>query len=226
MTVSTQPRRQRNRDHNLSALVAETKARTDGASGVATGGDANLYGNMEAVLKGVTASWLAQAFRMDIKTVKQRLVRCRAMGVRGNNQFVYDLRDAAEHLLEPKMSIEEYMRRVDIDDLPRKLQSSYWDAKSKRLRYEENAGDLWRTERVVQAVSGLYKKIRSTAQLWVDQLGREKKMTEDQRVYMERQVDDLLSRLFHMVHELHTETGNVLVEDRERELEQDIADVV
>ena len=39
-------------------------------------------------------------------------------------------------------------------------EKDYWDAQLKKQKFEENAGDLWRTDKVVEILAGVFKVFR------------------------------------------------------------------
>ena len=211
------------REPSLTELIAAQRAQISarGASGVTNGADADMFGNIQAVEKGVTASWLAIVFRMELTEVKRRLRNCRAIGIRGKTQFLYDLREAATYLVDPKVTTDEFLARANAGKLPPKLQNGYWDAKTRKLRYEIMAGELWPTEQVVGAISRLFKTIKNETQLWVTDLGRKRTLSPEQRAYFEERVDGLQLSIFDVVREIELEAGNVLHNEKRDDPEWD-----
>lgn len=157
--------------------------------------------NVEQVLGGVTAAWLAQAFGMDPKDVKRKLAGCPALTEgaetgRGYQGRTYELKAAAAYLIKPKISAANFLRAVKKAELPATLQQSFWDAMLKRQKYEENAGDLWRTNKVREVLGGTFQGLKFTMQLWIDTVERTTGLTGEQRDLITRLVDSLQADLY------------------------------
>ncbi len=157
--------------------------------------------NVEQVLGGVTASWLAQAFGMDVKDVKRKLAGCPAL-VEGTNTGrgyqgrLYDLKVAAAYLVKPKISAANFLSAVKKAELPATLQQSFWDAMLKRQKYEENAGDLWRTAKIREVLGQTFQSMKFTIQLWVDTVERATGLTLEQRKILVEMGDSLQGDLY------------------------------
>lgn len=157
--------------------------------------------NVEQVLGGVTAGWLAQAFGMDPKDVKRKLAGCPALTEgtetgRGYQGRTYELKAAAAYLIKPKISAANFLRAVKKAELPATLQQSFWDAMLKRQKYEENAGDLWRTDAVRKVLGETFQGMKFTMQLWVDTVERSTGLTADQRTLLTQLVDSLQAEIY------------------------------
>lgn len=165
----------------------------NGVSGVmnSTKGEKQPEMMSAAVMRGVTAGWLAQVFRMDLGTVKARLRDCPPIDTRKNG-YIYDLKVAAQYLVKPVFNIEEYLKTMKVEELPTRLQDQYWSAMNKRQKYEENAGDLWRTAKVQQVLGEVFMLIRNSTMLWVGELERNVEVTEEQRVKLEILTEELM----------------------------------
>ena len=110
--------------------------------------------DIDRVNKGVTISWLAQAFGLNPVTVKARLRKCPPMQ-RLRTGYLYDFRMAAPYLVKPVFDVKEYLKTMRPEELPTKLQEKYWSALMRRIKYEERAGMLWRTERVLTVLGAV-----------------------------------------------------------------------
>lgn len=165
------------------------------------------------VFAGVTRTWLADVFGMDPTTVKKRLANCPTKGKRG--QFpVYDLRLAAQYLVPPRVNIGEYLKSMRPNDLPPILQSAYWDAQKKRQDWELNAGELWKTEKVIETLSETFKLIKTSVSLFADTVEQEHGLTESQRATIAKLTDSLMDDIHNSLvrqHEL-SRTPNQLAE--------------
>jgi len=176
-------------DTRLSRLT-ETKRQMP-----ATGG---LYA--DPLNRGVSVAWLAHVFRMEQAAVKRKLGNCpvKTQRRRGDKMttVLYDLPTAAAFLVTPAFSTAEYMRAVRRGDLPPALQQTIWDALLKRQKWEENAGQLWRTEKIRTVLGSTFQTIKFTMQLWIDTLERRVEVSDEQREIIVSLVDGLQAELY------------------------------
>lgn len=141
-----------------------------------------------------TMAQLAQLFETDAKTLPKRLRGLRPAGVRNNTQ-TYKIRDAAARLVKPGYSIEAYLRGMNHADLPPLLTKEYWNGQRARQIFEENAGDLWRTSQVVEAISESFKTLRMELLLIPEGIERETAVTDAQRKILRRYIDGTIDTL-------------------------------
>lgn len=152
------------------------------------------------VTKGVTASWLAVAFAIPEPTVRYKLRNCpvKTNRVRGTKMQVklYDLKTAARYLVAPAFSTKEYMRALKRGDLPAVLQQAVWDAMLKRQKWEENAGQLWRTEQIREVLGSTFQNLKFTLQLWAETVERQTELSDAQRAMIVEMVESLQGDLY------------------------------
>lgn len=168
----------------------------------------------------VSINWLAQVFRMHPNTVRDRLRDCpaktnKARGGAGVQRTIrYDLPTAAAFLVKPKMDTAAYLKAAKKGDLPPALNQTMWDALLKRQKWEENAGDLWRTEAIREVLSGSFQTIKFTMQLWVDTLERQTGVTREQRELLTGMVDALQGEIYESLvdNAANSQTGPQLTE--------------
>lgn len=176
-------------------LVREANRVAQLASNSATRDD--RHDEMVAIFAhGVSVSFLAKTFRMAPQTVREKLARCEpteesAKGGAVRKNYRYDLATAASYLVTPKLTPEQFLSAVKRADLPPAFQQQFWDAQLKRQKWEEQAGQLWRTEKVQEVLGTAFQNMKFTMQLWVDALERETGLTEKQREVLIRLVDGL-----------------------------------
>lgn len=174
----------RSKDQVLDDLIATRRQARDATGPM-----------VEDMLKGVTVSWLAQVFQMDPKTVKQRLADCPPLHKRKAG-YVYHLPTACRYLVPPALSTEQFIKNMKPSDLPTAFQQTFWDAALKRQKWEENAGQLWRTDRVREVLGQTFQTIKFTMQLWADTLEMQKGLTPEQRVLLTKMVDGLQEEIY------------------------------
>ena len=177
------PRRSKH-DEMLEQIVQSRRA-----------GQANGGPMVEDMMRGVTVSWLAQVFGMDPKTVKAKLADCPPLH-RRKAGYVYHLPTACQFLVKPALSPEHYIKNMKPADLPPALQQTFWDAALKKQKFEENAGQLWRTEKVREVLGSTFQTIKFTMQLWADTLERQTGLTNEQRLLLVAMVDGLQEEIY------------------------------
>jgi hypothetical protein len=151
--------------------------------------------DIQAVYAGVTVGWLAQAFNIDPITVKKRLADCPALE-RRKAGYIYELRIAARYLVKPVFDVEAYMKTMKIEELPTRLQETYWSAKVKRQNWEKEAGDLWSSEDVLDVMGSTFQTMKFTMQLWADNLDRMTGLSLEQRELLVKSVDTLQDEMY------------------------------
>lgn len=148
---------------------------------------------------GVSVAWLALCFNLDARTVKQRLRHCpaRTRVQRGSDVVtLYDIKEAARFLVTPALPTSEYLRAVRRGDLPASLQQTIWDALLKRQKWEENAGDLWRTTKVREVLRQVFQNMKFTIQLWAATVEQQTELTRAQRDLIVEMADNLQAELY------------------------------
>lgn len=145
---------------------------------------------------GVSASWLAQMFGADKNTIKKKLA---ASGIeivgRRNGGPLYRLADAAPYLVKPKVDLVAYIKTLRPNDLPPMLNEAYWSAMIKRQKWEENAGELWHTDKVLGVLGELNVLIRNRVTLWSEDVDRNEALSQKQREVITQLSDDLLKSI-------------------------------
>lgn len=148
----------------------------------------------------MTIPWLVQAFEMPEPTVRYRLRNCPVKDnrTRGTKMKValYDIKVAARYLIAPAYSTKEYMKSLKRGDLPPVLQQAVWDALLKRQKWEENAGELWRTERIREVLGSTFQTLKFTLQLWTETIERQSELSDEHRGIILELVDALQGDLY------------------------------
>lgn len=126
---------------------------------------------VQALLQPVSITFLAQVLKMERRTVIKRLAALAPIGNHRGNTPLYDFRQAMQYLVIPKTDVSEAIKKMGTSDLPMSLQKDVWDAKLKAQTWMERAGELWRTEQVLEVLGDAFQRLRTTTQLWIDQIG-------------------------------------------------------
>lgn len=115
------------------------------------------------VMQGVTVNWLALVFGRDKRTIQRKLADAgvKAKGVQGQSHL-YDLPEAAAALVDPVVDVTSYLQNLKPHELPPMIQAVFWDAQLKRIKYEEEAGQLFRAERVMMSFHAVFKSLRDS----------------------------------------------------------------
>lgn len=146
-------------------------------------------------VQAVSVGWLAKVFGIDPSDVKRRLADCPPVA-RKKSGYVYSLPIAARYLVKPVFDVTTYLKNMKPSELPPVLQSAYWDALNKKQKWEENAGQLWRTEKVIEVFGETFKTIKNDMQLWPDTIERQTELTEEHRSILLTLIDGLQDELY------------------------------
>lgn len=182
-------------------------------SGANNGKDVGLSLDIGDVTAGVTVTWIANIFHMGVGTVRRKLANCpKLQNYKGGE--LYDLKIAVQYLVKPAVDISTFIKNMRPGDLPPMLQKDYWDAMLKRQRWEEEAGELWRTDQVLEVLGEAFKTVKMTIQLWPENLERVHGLSDQQRAALLQCTDGLLEDLNKALVEMPKlrATGNVRAE--------------
>ena len=149
-----------------------------------------------ALTDHVSAHMLGQIFSMHSVDVNRRLKQCPYVIPKGAKARKYLIRDAAGFLVEPSFDAEDFIAIMKRSELPNVINKEFWDAQLKKQKWEENAGDLWRTSRIRDAMKDMFQNMKFTMQLWVDSLSQQTKLTSEQRELLTDMVDGLQSEIY------------------------------
>lgn len=152
------------------------------------------------LFEGASISQLGRLFGMDNRNVKSKIHGVEPVGKRAGYP-IFAVKDVAPFLVETQLNVDEievvinYVRKLNHTNLPKMLTKEFWAAMTAKQRFEENAGDLWRTEKVLEVYGDLVKAIRMPLVLAIDTVGGEVELTERQRTIMTAIIDNLLGEL-------------------------------
>lgn len=156
------------------------------------------------LFEGASISQLGKLFGLDNRTVAGKIVGVDPVGRRAGHP-IYAVKEAAPYLVETQLDVNDievvinYVRRLNHTNLPKMLTKEFWAAMTAKQRFEENAGDLWRTEDVVASYSELVNTIRMPLVLAIDTVESEVELSERQRRIMTALIDNLLGELSNAV---------------------------
>jgi len=143
------------------------------------------------ILSGVSVRGLADMFGLSDHMVRTRLRGVPPTRVEGRVSY-YAIDDAAPLLVTPRVTAEAVRIAIEQDAIPPELTKRYWDAVRQRQRVMEAAGDLWRTDKVLDVLSSLARAIRGAVTTWTDNVDRASALSPTQKESLIQQTDALL----------------------------------
>lgn len=146
---------------------------------------------VQALLRPVSITFLSEVLRKDRKLITRRLADLTPIAQYRGNVPLYDFRQAIQYLVTPKIDAASMIKKMGTADLPMGLQKDVWDARLKQQKWMEQAGDLWRTENVLEVLGEAFQRLKTTSQLWVDQLAESHALPAEVRKDLMGMVDGL-----------------------------------
>lgn len=155
---------------------------------------------------GANLSQLGSLFRMDHRVLVEKMTKggCKPVGTR-NGVDIYAVHEVAPYLVKPAYDIEEYLKRMHHNDLPKHVTKEFWAGLRSRQDYMQKAGDLWPTARVVEVMGGMMKLIKMSARLMSDQVDRQAELSDRQRQIVKAQCDAMLEEAYRNIVEAFTQ---------------------
>jgi hypothetical protein len=176
--------------------------------------------------QGASISQLARIFAMDNRTVSTKLYGLMPAGQRGGYDY-YSIKDAAPYLCDANFDLDdvnklaEYVRKLNHSNLPKMLTKEFWTAMTAKQKYEENAGELWRTERVLKVFSELVKAVKMPLVLARDTVSRRTELTDRQQKILLEIIDSVLTELHTAVIEAFDEDSQKPAQPQAESIEED-----
>jgi hypothetical protein len=124
--------------------------------------------------------------------------RVKPVGKRGGSD-IYALHEVAPYLVKPIFDVATYLKQMDPRELPKHLSKEFWAGQRSRQEYEERAGQLWKTEKIVEEVGELMKLVKMSALLMVDAIERQSELNDKQREIVKSLTHGMLNDLMERV---------------------------
>lgn len=150
--------------------------------------------DMKVLYDGLNISQLEKAFERDKRTINQALASVEPDGYR-NGVPIWRISTAAQYLVKPSYSVEHKLRRMNPRDLPPMLQKEFWDAMSRRMKFLEDAGDLWRTDSVISMMSECFQTFKMECRLTADAVGQNVELSKRQRDIVVNLIDGMMENI-------------------------------
>lgn len=147
------------------------------------------------ITQAVSASTLATIFGSSTERVRERIGHLTPVAEYKGSPL-YRIRDAAPYLVRPAgIDLEEIVRGLKPSQLPTGLQKDFWAAQISRQKFEAEAGQLWHTEKVREAIGDIFKVIRQRVMMFSDTVDRQSGLTAAQRKLILELSDGLLDEM-------------------------------
>lgn len=170
---------------------------------------------------GANLSQLGELFRMDHRSIVAKIHKCKPCGTR-NGVDIYAVHEVAPYLVKPAYDIETYIKKMHHNDLPKMLTKEFWAGQRSRQEFEQREGNLWPTERVVEAVGGLMKMVKMSVRLMADAVDRQAELSDRQRQIVKAQGDGMLEELYRTVLDTFSKapTNSAVIAQSEKVVEE------
>jgi hypothetical protein len=159
--------------------------------------------SLAAIYQGVNQDQLMRMFKMDHRTAKRKMMEAREGGVKPigkkHTAELYAIHEIAPYFCKPVMDPSEYIKSMDPRELPKILTKEFWAGQRSRQEYEEKAGSLWRTEKVVEEVGELMKLVKMSSLLMLDAVERQTELSDRQREIIRSLTHGMLNDLMKRV---------------------------
>lgn len=150
--------------------------------------------NTEAMLfQGANITQLGKLFRMERRDITAKISgHVAPCGERGG-YAIYFIHEVAPFVVKPMYDVETYLKRMHHNDLPKHLSKEFWAGLRQRQEYLKAEGDLWDTDKVIETMGDVFKKLRMTLLLAGDTVERELTFTPEQREKLRTIIDGSLN---------------------------------
>lgn len=159
--------------------------------------------SLAAIYQGVNQDQLMRMFKMDHRTAKRKMMEAHQGGVKSIGKKLtaelYAIHEIAPYFCKPVMDPSEYIKSMDPRELPKILTKEFWAGQRSRQEYEEKAGSLWRTEKVVEEVGDLMKLVKMSSLLMLDAVERQTELSDRQREIIRSLTHGMLNDLMQRV---------------------------
>lgn len=146
------------------------------------------------IYDGVGVAQLARLFGRDAKGVPARIRTVEPVGMRGGYP-IWLVKDVAPFLVQFQGDPTEILKRMNHKDLPTLLSKDFWGGQLSRLKFEEEDGDLWPTDQIVEMLGEIMQAVRMAWMTLPDAVEAATQMSDRQRAEMRRIADAKLEEI-------------------------------
>lgn len=153
--------------------------------------------------KPVTTQFLGQVFGLHANTVAKLLGNCPVAEYDHHGGKVhprYNFVEACQYLVPPKVDIADWI--ASSRNFPPELNKSFWEAMRVKQRWQLEAGELWRTEDVMEILGRVFIMMKEQTRLWIERLPQAQELTTEQYEAFQEQTTQLVDDVFHELIEL------------------------
>lgn len=158
-------------------------------------------GSLDFIHQGWSLAQLGKLFGREPQDIRDAILRAQLEphALRGGHP-VYLVSDIAHFIIAPHKMIkaedqEKILRNMNPKYMSKELHREFWSGQRAKQIYEENEGDLWRTEDVFEHISEAFKILRTTLLVARDTVESETELSADQRKVVSRIFDSALVNL-------------------------------
>lgn len=145
---------------------------------------------------GLNISQLEVILEMDKKDIQRKIFGHVSPVGKRRGYDIYKLKDILPWVVKPTYDIEEYIKKMHHNELPKLLTKEFWAGQRAKQDYMEKNGDLWKTEKVIEAVGDFVKLVKMSALLTTDAVERQVELTDQQRKIIKSIMDGMLLDLY------------------------------
>lgn len=174
--------------------------------------------HLQALFDGCSISELGAIFNKDKRTVAEKIRTVKPSMMRDGFP-IYPLAEAAKHLCDPVVNVEEYIKQLRPQDLPPLLLKEFWAGQLNKQKFDLNDANLWPTEDVMRVLASVFKNLKTGILLFADTIEAKTDLTDKQRRLLNELSDGLLVELHRTLVE-----GDIDAEVKPKRQAEDVLD--
>ncbi len=152
----------------------------------------NTEADKDMLYQGASLSQLSLIFKRDNRTTAKKIHgNVKPVGVR-NGSPIYAIHEVAPFLCPPNFTVDEYIERMTVNDLPTELSKEFWSGMRSRQLFEKEQGLLVPLADVKDIVGAHNKIVRERILLVKESVERQVELSERARAILTDTLDSLL----------------------------------
>lgn len=146
----------------------------------------------DILYQGASLSQLSLLFKRDNRTTAKKIHgNVKPVGTR-NGRPIYAVAEAAPFLCPPNFTVDEYIERMTVNDLPTELSKEFWSGMRSRQLFEKEQGLLVPLADVKDVIGAHNKIVRERILLVKESVERQVELTERAKAILVDTLDSLL----------------------------------